>query len=57
MSKGLGSSLLNYSVVVAKVQRNRNNHQEYPILRNIPIPFTRIGIGFLNIHILFTEAE
>ena len=29
-----------------KVQRNRNNHKEYPVLRNIPIPFTRIGIGF-----------
>merc|ERR1712030_217418 len=36
-----------------KVQRNRNNHKEYPVLRNIPIPFTRIGIGFKNILLLF----
>ena len=40
-----------------KVQRNRNNHKEYPVLRNIPIPFTRIGIGFSNIPILFNRSR
>jgi hypothetical protein len=39
------------------VQRNRNNHKEYSILRNIPIPFTRIGIGFSNIPILFNRSR
>ena len=44
-------------IVINKVQRNRNNHKEYPVLRNIPIPFTRIGIEFLNIPILFNRSR
>ena len=40
-----------------KVQRNRYNHKEYPVLRNIPIPFTRIGIGFSYIPILFNRSR
>ena len=43
--------------IPVKVQRNRNNHKEYPVLRNIPIPFTRIGIELLNIPILFNRSR
>ena len=41
--------------ITIKVQRNRNKDKEYPIPRNIPIPYTRIGIRFENILLLFNR--
>ena len=52
--KGTGLAII---LLICKVQRNRNNYKEYPILRNIPIPFTRIGIELSNIPILFNRSR